>query len=123
MAILWQYAWKKEPGSSGEITIDHYMRNILQGYDFDGVASTGSKPERARTASAASQAGKVLICRRSRNVLPFLDEADVFPYGVKDDTIDGFSGAFNYFRTTGILRAPTGVKKAGGSYWSKLRRD
>lgn len=114
---------EKEPGSSGEITIDHYMRNILQGYDFDGVASTGSKPERARTASAASQAGKVLICRRSRNVLPFLDEADVFPYGVKDDTIDGFSGAFNYFRTTGILRAPTGVKKAGGSYWSKLRRD
>jgi len=114
---------EKEPGSSGDITIDHYSRNILQGYDFLGVASTGSKVERARTASAASQSGKVLISDRCRNMLPFLDEADVFPYGVKDDTIDGFSGAFNYFRNATLIRAPSGVKKSGGSYWKQLRRD
>lgn len=113
---------EQEPGSSGDITIDHYTRNILPGYNFAGVRSTGSKVERARTASAASQAGKVFVCQRCRNILPFLDEADVFPYGVKDDTIDGFSGAFNYFRNTTLVRAPTGVKKSGGSYWSKLRR-
>ena len=111
---------EKEPGSSGEITVDHYARHILQGYDFVGLSSTGSKVERARTASAASQAGKVFISQRCRNMLPFLDEADVFPYGLHDDTIDGFSGAFNFFRTTTLLRPPTGVKKSGGSYWTKL---
>lgn len=113
---------EQEPGSSGAITIDHYMRNILQGYDFLGVLSSGSKVERSRTASAASQAGKVLLSNRCRNILPFLDEADVFPYGLKDDTIDGFSGSFNYFRTRTLARAPSGIKKSGGSYWSKLRR-
>ena len=55
-------------------------------------------------------------------MLPFLDEADLFPYGIHDDTIDGFSGAFNYFRPSGVYRAPTGMKKSGGSYWTKFRR-
>lgn len=113
---------EQEPGSSGAITIDHYTRSVLVGYDFMGTSSTGSKVERARTASAASQAGKVLISQRCRNMLPFMDEADVFPYGLHDDTIDAFSGAFNYFRATSLLRAPSGVKKAGGSYWTKFRR-
>lgn len=113
---------EQEPGSSGAVTIDHYQRNILTGYDFQGIVSSGSKVERARTASAAAQAGKVLIVNRCRNILPFLDEADVFPYGVKDDTIDGFSGAFNYFRVSALARAPSGVRKSGGSYWSKFKR-
>lgn len=111
---------EQEPGSSGAVTIDHYARNVLQGYDFDGVVSSGSKVERARSASTATQAGRVLILNRCRNMLPFLDEADVFPYGIKDDTIDGFSGAFNYFRAPALLRAPSSIAKAGGSYWSKL---
>jgi predicted phage terminase large subunit-like protein len=114
---------EQEPGSSGAISIDHYARNILQGYDFQGVLSSGSKVERARTASASSQAGKVLISNRCRNMLPFLDEADVFPYGIKDDTIDAFSGAFNHFRQATLIRPPTGIKKSGGSYWAQLRRN
>lgn len=113
---------EKEPGSSGEITIDHYSRNVLRGYDFVGLASTGSKVERARTASAASQAGRVFISQRCRNMLPFLDEADLFPYGLHDDTIDGFSGAFNYFRSSNASSLPSGIKKSGGSYWTKFRR-
>lgn len=113
---------EKEPGSSGEISIDHYSRHILAGYDFVGVSSSGSKVERARTSSAASQSGKVFISNRCRNMLPFLDEADAFPYGLHDDTVDSFSGAFNHFRSTTLLRPPTGVKKAGGSYWTKFRR-
>lgn len=112
---------EKEPGSSGDITIDHYSRNVLSGYDFQGVASTGSKVERARTASAASQAGKVFVSQRCRNILPFFDEADTFPYGLKDDTIDGFSGAFNTFRIPALARVPSSIKKPGGSYWSKFR--
>ena len=113
---------EQEPGSSGAITIDHYARNVLAGYDFAGVLSTGSKVERARTASAAAQAGRILVANRCRNILPFFDEADVFPYGLKDDTIDGLSGAFNYFRGSNLMRVPTGIKKSGGSYWTKLRR-
>lgn len=113
---------EQEPGSSGAITVDHYARNILQGFDFCGVTSTGSKVERVRAASAAAQAGRVFISDRCRNLLPFLDEADLFPYGAHDDTVDGFSGAFNYFRSTTLQRAPTGLKKSGGSYWTKFRR-
>lgn len=111
---------EQEPGSSGIITIDHYARNVLSGYDFAGVASTGSKVERSRPASAAAQAGRVFISDRCRNMLPFLDEADLFPYGAHDDTIDGFSGAFNFFRNSPLCRAPTGLKKAGGSAWKKF---
>lgn len=113
---------EQEPGSSGVAVVDHYSRNILQGYNFIGVPSTGSKVERARNASAAAENGKVHIVSTCRNLLPFLDEADLFPYGGHDDTIDGFSGAFNYFRPSGPARVPTGLKKIGGSYWTKFRR-
>lgn len=110
---------EQEPGSSGAITIDHYSRNILNGYDFIGVTSTGSKIERARAASAAAQSGRVLVSQRCRNITAFLDEAELFPYGNHDDTIDGYSGAFNYFRAPALPRVPTGMKKTGGSYWHK----
>lgn len=110
---------EQEPGSSGDITVDHYSRNILQGYDFVGVRSTGSKVERARPASAASQSGKVFVSHRCRNLIAFYDEANLFPYGIKDDTIDGFSGAFNYFRAPALKRVPTSIHKPGGSYWKK----
>lgn len=113
---------EEEPGSSGKITTDHYARNVLAGYDFMGVATSGSKVERARAASAAAQSGRVFIVHSCRNMLPFMDEADLFPYGLHDDTIDGFSGAFNHFRSPSLVRAPSGIKKTGGSYWSKFRR-
>jgi phage terminase large subunit-like protein len=113
---------EKEPGSSGEITVDHYGRNVVPGYNFMGISSTGSKPERAGAASAAAQSGRIHITQRCRNILAFLDEADVFPEGAKDDCIDALSGAFNHFRVGTILRAPTGLKKASGSYWSQLNR-
>ena len=113
---------EQEPGSSGIITVDHYARNVLNGYDFQGVLSTGSKVERARAASAAAQSGRVHIVDNCRGVLSFFDEADLFPYGVHDDTIDGFSGAFNHFRSKTLMRAPTGLKKPGGSYCGTLPR-
>jgi predicted phage terminase large subunit-like protein len=112
---------EQEPGSSGIITIDHYARKVLNGYDFQGVLSTGSKVERARAASSAAQAGRVFISDRCRNLLPFMDEADLFPYGAHDDTIDGFSGAFNFFRSPTLMRAPSGLRKPGGSAWKKFR--
>ena len=113
---------EQEPGSSGIITVDHYARNVVPTYDFAGVSSTGSKVERARAASSAAQAGRVMVSDRCRNMLTFFDEADLFPYGAHDDTIDGFSGAFNYFRNPTLMRAPSGLKKSGGSVWKKFDR-
>lgn len=113
---------EQEPGSSGVITVDHYARNVLQGYDFLGVTSTGSKVERAGPASAAAQGGRVHITNGCRNATAFKDEANVFPYGVHDDTIDGLSGAFNYFRSSVIMAGPTGLKKSSGSYWGRMNR-
>ena len=113
---------EQEPGSSGIAVIERYSREILQGYNFLGVSSTGSKVERARNASAAAESGRVFISNKCRNMLPFLDELDLFPYGIHDDTVDGFSGAFNYFKPASVSRPPTGIKKSGGSYWTKFRR-
>lgn len=110
---------EQEPGSSGQIVTDHYRRNILAGYDFDGVTSSGSKVERARTASSAAQAGNIMISDACNGILAFFDEVDVFPYGIKDDQVDALSGAFNYFRKSVIMSPPQGIKKAGGSYWKR----
>lgn len=110
---------EQEPGSSGDITTDHYARNVLNGFDFDGVRSTGSKVERARAVSAAMQSGRVMIVRGCRNANPFYDELDVFPYGSKDDTVDGLSGAYNFFRKPILMSGPSSLSKASGSYWSR----
>ena len=110
---------EQEPGSSGDITIDHYARNVLNGYDFQGVRSTGSKVERARPVSSAMQQGRIFITDRCRNKQALFDELDVFPYGLKDDTVDALSGAFVYFRKPFVLAAPTSLRKGGGSYWRR----
>jgi len=114
---------EQEPGSSGAITIDKYQREVLSGYNFMGVVSSGSKVERARGASAAAEAGLVNISDKCRNILEFFDEADLFPYGIHDDIIDGFSGAFSYFKPrTSNIHVPSVIRKTSGSYWSKFRR-
>ena len=110
---------EQEPGSSGIITISTYARGIFSGYDFKGISSTGSKVERARTASSAAQMGNILIADRCRNIQAFFDEAELFPFGLHDDMIDGLSGAMSEFRSGPILSAPTGLAKRSGSYWNK----
>lgn len=110
---------EKEPGSSGDIVEDHYARNVFNGYNFKAISSTGSKVERASPASSAAEQGRIQILNTCRNKQALLDEVEVFPFGLKDDTVDALSGAFNEFRTKVILRAPTGISKAGGSYWKR----
>lgn len=113
---------EEEPGSSGAYTIDHFSRGVLNGYDFAGVRSTGSKVERARQASSAAQGGRILVSNRCRNITAFFDEVDVFPYGMKDDMVDALSGAHSFFKGSAILSAPTSIKKPGGSYWRHFNR-
>ena len=113
---------EQEPGSSGEMVIDHYKRNVVPEYNFDGIHLTGSKTDRASLVSAACQAGKVCILRRCRNKSAFFDELDAFPYGSHDDMVDAFSDAFNHFSTSAVRRVPTGIGKAGGSYWRNFNK-
>lgn len=86
---------EQEPGSSGKNTIDHYRRNVLVGYNFDGDRPTGSKAERARPLVSAAQAGNVFIVKARWNH-DFLDEAALFPNSVHDDQIDAISGAAGF---------------------------
>ncbi len=114
---------EQEPGSSGEMVIDHYKRNVVSQYNFDGLKLTGSKTDRASIASSACQAGKVCILRTCRNKSAFYDELDSFPYGSHDDMVDAFSDSINFFAKAAVRRAPTGLRKSGGSYWRGLDRS
>lgn len=112
---------EEEPGSSGKVVTDHYKRNVLPFYNFDGVSSSGSKVDRARNASAASQAGKIMMVQNCRNKGKFYDEIKTFPYGAHDDIVDGFSGAFNHFKNLNLkVVVPKTLTKRGGSYWKNI---
>lgn len=84
---------EQEPGSSGVGQIDHYTRNVLKGYTFRGIRTTGPKEERAAPVSSAAEAGNVKLVN-GRWISEFLDEFEAFPIGAHDDQVDAVSGAF-----------------------------
>jgi predicted phage terminase large subunit-like protein len=84
---------EKEPGSSGVVVIDHYLR-LLCGFTFHGCRSTGSKADRARPLAAQAEGGTVKLLRGGWNK-DFLDEAELFPLGRHDDQIDAASLALS----------------------------
>ena len=89
---------EQEPGSSGKSLIDHFARKVLQGYEFSGKPSTGSKEARAMPFSAAAQNGNVRIVSGPW-VMDFLDEIEAFPGGAHDDQVDAVSGAHGELAT------------------------
>jgi predicted phage terminase large subunit-like protein len=90
---------EQEPGSSGIGQIDYYARQVLQGYSFWGVKTTGPKEERATPVSSAAEAGNIKVIRAPWNG-ELLDEFESFPQGMHDDQVDAVSGAFEQLRTT-----------------------
>ncbi|MFA7018524.1 MAG: phage terminase large subunit [Sphaerochaetaceae bacterium] len=114
---------EEEPGSSGKMLIDHYARNILWGYAFNGNRETGSKVLRANPASSAAERGNMFLVQAPWNSA-FLDEAEVFPTkGMHDDQIDALSGAFRMLKTRVFEDAlPIGVGDEA-SYWSSLNAE
>lgn len=89
---------EQEPGSAGVNTIDHYRRNVLLGYHFDGDRPSGEKPVRARPWSSAAEAGNFKLVKGRWNDA-FLDEAELFPVGAHDDQVDAVSGAVKVLST------------------------
>ena len=85
--------YEEEPGSAGKIVTDHYARHVLQGRDFRGVRSTGSKPERARPLAAAISNGLVSLRSEAPWVRDLTNEMRSFPLGTHDDQVDAMSGA------------------------------
>jgi predicted phage terminase large subunit-like protein len=85
---------EQEPGSSGVDSIDHYTREVLFGYTFRGIKSTGPKAERASPVSSAAEAGNIKLVEAPWNTV-LLDEFESFPIGGHDDIVDAVSGAFN----------------------------
>lgn len=81
---------EQEPGSSGEATLFTY-RKLMLGFNFRGDKPSGSKIERARSASAACENGLVYIIRGAKT-REFLNELVAFPVGAHDDMVDAFSG-------------------------------
>ena len=85
---------EQEPGSSGVAVTDRYGRDILQGWDFKGLRSTGDKAERAKPFSAQCEAGNVRLVRAAWNS-DFVNELAAFPTReAHDDQVDAASGAF-----------------------------
>lgn len=85
---------EQEPGSAGVNVIAHFKRNVLQGYMFDGIRSSGSKESRAGAFATQVKGGNVYILTGAWN-RDFIDEASVFPIGQHDDQVDAVVGAFN----------------------------
>lgn len=85
---------EQEPGSSGVALIDRYAREVLKGYNFRGMRSTGPKATRAAPFAAACEAGNVYLMRGPWN-REFIDELSSFPQGDHDDMVDAAAGAFS----------------------------
>jgi predicted phage terminase large subunit-like protein len=85
--------FEQEPGSSGKDVISYYQREVLKGYDFKGVRSTGSKIERAGPVASAAEAGNLLLVS-GHWIGDFLDELAGFPMVNHDDQVDALSGGF-----------------------------
>lgn len=85
---------EQEPGSSGKTVISHYKRNILNGWSFHGIPSTGDKTLNAELLAAAAEHGRVVLVRAEWNEA-FLAEAEQFPNGSHDDQVDAVSHAYN----------------------------
>jgi len=82
---------EQEPGSSGKIMVDDYIRRVLSGYAAFSDRPTGPKEARANVFSAALYNGMVRLVRAPWNK-SFVTECCLFPTkGVHDDMVDSVS--------------------------------
>lgn len=94
---------EQEPGSSGKIVIDHYVRRVLPGFAVRGRRESGAKTVRADPVAAQAEAGNVRLVAGEWN-RAFLDELEGFPTGSHDDQVDTLSGALAVLSQGGPAR-------------------
>jgi predicted phage terminase large subunit-like protein len=85
---------EKEPGASGKTVIDHYRRNVLMGWAVYADAPSTSKVVASLGFRAAAERGDVYLVRGEWNE-DFLREAEKFPTGSHDDSVNAAYGAYN----------------------------
>jgi predicted phage terminase large subunit-like protein len=84
---------EQEPGSGGVNTIDHYAREVLKGFDFDGDKKSIDKVAAARPISSAAQKHLVRVVEAEWTAA-YTQEFHVFPQrGFAKDQVDATSGA------------------------------
>lgn len=96
---------EQEPGSSGVIVSDHYARNVLRGFTYKPMRSTGNKILRATPVSCASENRLIKVVQGSWNGA-FFDEIESFPNGDHDDQVDALSGAFEMLKSKLVAYYP-----------------
>ena len=95
---------------------DRYRRQVLFGFDFKAIRSTGSKEVRANPFAAMAEAGDVWIVRGPWNA-SFFDELEAFPLpGFHDDQVDAASGALSALavrsnRPVRLVRSPWSTRR------------
>ena len=72
--------------------IEHFKRDVLQGFAVHSHRPTGSKEARAQLVAAAAENGLVKLVP-GPNTADFLDEVAAFPHAAHDDCVDALSGA------------------------------
>lgn len=90
---------EQEPGASGVIAVDHFRRNVLDGWEFRSKRADTNKVVRARPLSAAAEAGNVFLVRGPWND-QFLREVESFPLGEHDDSVDSTTGGHQVLSST-----------------------
>lgn len=93
---------EEEPGSSGKYTIFHFTKDVLAGFPFHGVRTTGSKENRAAPCSSAVEQGLVYLPSYAPWKNDYIDELEAFPAGKYKDQVDATSGAFRYLSRGGM---------------------
>lgn len=110
---------EQEPGSSGVAVVEHYATEVLKGYAFKGVKSTGSKVLRANPVSTAAEGRRMHIVSAAWNC-DWLDELEIFPAGMHDDVVDSLSGAFHAHKNSiRVIGSPLDIPRANGSRWNE----
>lgn len=87
---------EQEPGSSGKIVVNSFIRDELQGFDAYAERPSTNKTARARPFVAQVNAGNVRLKRASWNAA-YINELKVIVLGIdneRDDQLDGSSEAY-----------------------------
>jgi predicted phage terminase large subunit-like protein len=93
---------EQEPGSAGKAMVSHVKRNVLAGYNVQGMLPTGDKFTRAGPVASAAEDGRIDVLRAPW--LPaWLSELGLFSerYKGHDDQVDSLSGAFELVHRAG----------------------